>query len=525
MTLSTNGLGNSSLTSECNISSLLEVLQCDDEDLIVDTLRTLQKVASDFIDSTFDKIGESSPPPAVITTLARISLFPHLRIAFNSLTALYDIIQQNRHVFTLLPSLTFPSSSPFEQFSGLPFLAALTKKLRIVFSEFQTNLPTDPSHLPKYIKVTKDDPYQITCSLPFCSSSIILPTFLLHATPPIEVDSAIIHELILFVKEALPTILTNIANIDNLITSLPSDSSPTTPLVSGVDTHMTDSLDHLRDKCEDFVNDGLDFFVDLTYKSTEPHKSSFQTIVLDDPSFPDLILNSLKLNHEDIRLSIFIAITNIVLEFEWMKEKFMTVNLVGRMFETVDFVSLPLSESETLFRLTNFIAFMVDPIGDDEEAKFKQYRLIRVSVLNRVEQFITFIFHNSDKLILDEEAQTQLQYSLCWIHRHITNMELRSDEHDPDFVSELVKWEVRTMIEMEREDDFEIILWNMQNRTYKWNHDFPERQKRRAVVLREEGWDDVFELRVVGIEADTNQDLVFLAAEFRVEQALNADER
>ncbi|KAK2944899.1 hypothetical protein BLNAU_20189 [Blattamonas nauphoetae] len=36
----------SAVSSESNISSLLEVLQCDDEDIIVDTLRTLQKVAS-----------------------------------------------------------------------------------------------------------------------------------------------------------------------------------------------------------------------------------------------------------------------------------------------------------------------------------------------------------------------------------------------------------------------------------------------------------------------------------------------
>ncbi|KAK2944487.1 hypothetical protein BLNAU_20584 [Blattamonas nauphoetae] len=347
----TNGSGDSSMTSEhstlngdlsacalnnppswnlSNISSLLEVLQCEDEDIIFDTLRTLQKVTSeslffepeivdslflhhkDFIDSTFNKIGKSSPPPAVVTTLALISLFLHLKIALVSLQALYHLIQRDPPALTHLPSPIFPSPSPHQEYSGLSFLAALTEKLRIIFSEFQTNLPTDPSHLPKYFQLTKNDRFLVSCSLPFCGYSFLLPILLLRATSPIEVDSEIIRDLILFVKEALPTILTNISNIDNLIASLPSDSSPTTPLVCGVDTHITDSLDHLRDKCEDFVKDGLNFFINLTYKITDPHKSSFQAIILDDPSFPDLILNSLKLTNKDIRrLTIMTLVTSL----------------------------------------------------------------------------------------------------------------------------------------------------------------------------------------------------------------------
>ncbi|KAK2950928.1 hypothetical protein BLNAU_14118 [Blattamonas nauphoetae] len=326
---------------------------------IVDSLFLRYK---DLIISKLDKIENSSPPSAVVITLAHLSFFPHLRIAYNSLTTLYNVIQRDPSALTLLPSPIFPSSSPHQQYSGLSFPTALTKKLRIVFSELQTILPTDHSHLQKYTKLTNDDPLIFALSVNFCSNAVLLSTFFLLATPPIEVDSEIIRELILFVIDALPTILTNISNIDDLIASLPSDSSPTTPFVSTIGSKMVDSLKELRDKCKTFVINEWHFFVILTYTIADPHKSSIQTIILDDPSFPDLILNSLKINHKKIRLNTIMAILNIIIEFPWMRAKFMTANLVGRMFETVDFIALPLSESNTLFQLTKFITIMFKPI-------------------------------------------------------------------------------------------------------------------------------------------------------------------
>ncbi|KAK2953615.1 hypothetical protein BLNAU_11479 [Blattamonas nauphoetae] len=473
--------------------------------------KTKGRRMQDFKVATFDKIGESSPPSAVISTLARISLFPHLRIAFSSLLALYKLIQRDPPTLTQLPSPIFPSSSPFEQYSGLSFLAALTKKLRIVFSEFQRNLPTDPSHLPKFIQVTKDDLFIITRSLDNCSYSVIVTTFFLRANPRIEVDSEIIRELILFVKESITTVLTNISNIDTLIASLPSDSSPTTPCLSVVKYQIIDSLNERRNE--------------VTCKIADPRKSSFQTIMLDDPSFPDLILNSLKLNRTDFWEITIKAINNIVIVSEWMRLQFIAVNLVERMFETVDFVSLPFSESETLYRLTKFIACMTEPIGDDDEVKFEQYRLIRVSVFEPAKQFITFIVNNQDKLILDEEDTKYLESYLCWIRCNINNMERRSDEHDADIVSELVKWEMRTMVEMENEVHFERVFQSMLIRTQEWNRDKRERQKRREVRLREDGWDDAFELRVVGIEVGTNQNIHDSTKTFSIELALNTDRR
>ncbi|KAK2950924.1 hypothetical protein BLNAU_14114 [Blattamonas nauphoetae] len=75
-------------------------------------------------------------------------------------------------------------------------------------------------------------------------------------------------------------------------------------------------------------------------------------------------------------------------------------------------------------------------------------------------------------------------------------MELRSDEHDTDIVLAFVNWEMRTMVEMENEAQFEIVFHSMLDRISEWRQDKPERLKRREVLLREEGWDDGFELRV-----------------------------
>ncbi|KAK2947175.1 hypothetical protein BLNAU_17880 [Blattamonas nauphoetae] len=284
-----------------------------------------------------------------------------------------------------------------------------------------------------------------------------------------------------------------------------------------------DSLKQLRNDCEDFLFKGWGFFINLTFKATIPNKSSFKTIVLDDQSFPDLILNSLKLAHKGFRTSIVITVNNILASFPWMKEQFVTTNLVGRMFETVDFESIDFSESRTLFYLTKIIACILDQIKDDE-ARFDQYPLFRVSVFEPTKKFITFMFNNLHKLDLDEADTTELGFFLCLIHKHITNRELRSDEHDPVFVSELVKWEIRQMIETENEENFLIVFKSMLTRTSEWKRDGQERQKRREVLLREEGWDDAFELRVVGIEVDTNQGMRSKTIMFRCMSSFNADE-
>ncbi|KAK2961197.1 hypothetical protein BLNAU_3965 [Blattamonas nauphoetae] len=353
-------------------------------------------------------------------------------------------------------------------------------------------------------------------TLIFCTCSFILPLLILRASPRIEVDSEIIRELILFVKESITTILANISSIDNLIASLPSDSSPTTPFLSGVDEKLDVSLTNLRIGFEMFVHAGWSFFADITFEITEPHNSSFQTIILDDPSFPDLIINSLQLNHKDIRENTVSAISNIVHSFPSMKDNFISVDLLGRIFETVDFVSLSLSESKPVFQLTIFLANMLFPNGDDEDAKFEQYRLIRVSVFEPAKQFIEFMFHNSDRLIVNEARQQALEIQLAIIHNHIKNMELRSDEHEANFVSEIAKWEVRTMVETESKIAFNFFFENLLNRTYEWRWNQPDRQKRREVRLREEGWDDAFELRVVGMEVDTNRNVQTVVRRFRI---------
>ncbi|KAK2953661.1 hypothetical protein BLNAU_11382 [Blattamonas nauphoetae] len=262
----------------------------------------------------------------------------------------------------------------------------------------------------------------------------------------------------------------------------------------------------------------------VTLLLTDSHKSSIETIILDDPSFPDLILNSLKLNHEEVTSYTIHAITNIIIEFEWMREQFMTANLVARMFETVDFVSLPLTESKTHIQLRRFTTRLLEPIGYAEEAPcFEQYRPIRASVLQPAKEFIKSMFHNSNRLILNEEDQKVIDACLYITHHHIKNMDLRLDKLDADIVSAFVNWEMRTMVAMEEDSIFCDVFESMFRRICEWKRDKPERLKRREVVLREEGWDDTFELRVVGIERNTNQKLKTLSKQFRVKQSFNVD--
>ncbi|KAK2946964.1 hypothetical protein BLNAU_18122 [Blattamonas nauphoetae] len=295
-----------------------------------------------------------------------------MQIAFNSLRALFRVVRRCPPAITLPPSPIIPSSSPPQQYSGLSFLGALTKRVRIVFTEFQANLPTNPSHLPKYAQLVNHDP-------------------------------------------------------------------------------------------------------------------------LSDP---------------DIRLNTSMTVSNIVAGFPSMKKQFMSANLVGRII---------------LCQLTIVIAYMIDPIGGNEAAYFEQYPLIRVSVFEPAKQFITFIFHNSNKLILKEEHKIRLDVSLCRIHNRIQKIELRSDEHDARTVSELVKFEISTMVEMETEEAVRLFFNNILNRTQEWDRDQRERQRRREVLLREEGCDDAFELRVVGMRLDTHQRMKNYAIRLRITQTFNAD--
>ncbi|KAK2958892.1 hypothetical protein BLNAU_6141 [Blattamonas nauphoetae] len=255
-----------------------------------------------------------------------------------------------------------------------------------------------------------------------------------------------------------------------------------------------------------------------------PHKSSFQSIVLDDPSFPDLVIQSLQLNNQDIRYYLIDALINISRTFLGMKKRFCSHDLVRRMFESVDFVSLPLSDTQIHVELTQFITLMVAPIEEDAEQYFNQLQFLRVTVFEPATQYIIFIFRNLDRLSLEDKDQDRLEISLCRLHRHLNNMELHSDEHDVEVVPELVKWEVRQMVEMEDEDHFEEVFESVANRTEEWKRWKRERQKRREVLLREVGLDDAFELRVVGIEKDAPRNVKKIASKLRVLSSFNSDE-
>ncbi|KAK2954429.1 hypothetical protein BLNAU_10597 [Blattamonas nauphoetae] len=141
----------------------------------------------------------------------------------------------------------------------------------------------------------------------------------------------------------------------------------------------------------------------------DPYKSSFQTIVLHDPSFPDLVINSLKLAHKDIRQNTVITLTSISSEFPWMRERLRAAKLVGRI---------------TLLHLAQFISFMMTPYNENQEAQFRRYRLIRDSVFEPAKHFIIFMFHKSDKLILNEYDRIELEYRLLQERSFNPNLDL-----------------------------------------------------------------------------------------------------
>ncbi|KAK2943952.1 hypothetical protein BLNAU_21098 [Blattamonas nauphoetae] len=261
-----------------------------------------------------------------------------------------------------------------------------------------------------------------------------------------------------------------------------------------------ESLFSDHEACKDCVSDAWGFFVDLNTAKADPHKSSFKSIILDDPSFPDLVIQSLKLESRLFTKDVVKALVHISIGFPEMRERWRSDDLVRRMFETVDFVSLPQFDAGTHLRLTHFIVLIVDTLEEDNEAYFHHIQLVRVSVFEPTKPFAIFIFHNWNRLRLGDVDRTELECHLSKVHAHIKNMELLSDEHDADIVSELVKCEAGQMIVMENERHFEHIFETILIRTLLWDREKPERQKRREVLLREEGWDDAFELRVVGIE-------------------------
>ncbi|KAK2939905.1 hypothetical protein BLNAU_25182 [Blattamonas nauphoetae] len=356
---------------------------------------------------------------------------------------------------------------------------------------------------------------------------------MLRSDPPIEVDSEVVFALMKLEKDVFSTVLANIPILKDIVSSLQPANSPHLQPTSEtswpqsdekkVDLEPTDPAESLLFWMANYIGNCWEYYERLVGSFPSPLQSSFQTIILDDPSFTDNFLESLKLT-TSLGTEICLRAFSRILYTSSVKERFTSGDLVRKMFETVDFVSLPLSKSEIHFRVTSLLETMLDPVRGDNEAIFKQYPQLRVSVFEPARQYIHFVFHNFDRFTLNAEYRRAFDNTVCRIHNYIKNMELRSDEHDADFVSELVRWEVRTMVEMENEESFKIVFQTLLNRAYRWKQDKPERQKRREVLLKEEGWDDTLELRVAGIEVNNNQEMLGKIAAFRSMSSFNADE-
>ncbi|KAK2949802.1 hypothetical protein BLNAU_15284 [Blattamonas nauphoetae] len=485
-----------------------------------ETVNSLFLQNKNLIVSIFDKIGESPLSSPVLTTLASLSLFPHLRIAFSSLRALCTVIKRDPTAFTLLPSPIFPSSSPYSQYAGLSFLDALIQKLRSIFSTFQASLPIDRPHFQDYIKPTTGDSSSLSCLLGLCTNSCSLLSSLHSANPSIFIEPEIIRDFLLFVTGALQTVLSSISSIDEFI-AFPDPNLPLTlsdtPQASGVYDEMSTSLRILRDECVNFVDAAWLFFANKKTLKAIPRKSSFTSTVLEPQPFCENVIRSLKLNNPNTGHNIIITINRILSRIPQMKESFISANLVERMFKTFDFASLPLSESQFHWDITRFVGLMIQPIMKDKETYPTQRAIFRVSVFEPVRQHVGFVLHNWKTLTFGSADTTQQESCVCLIVGIAKDMELESDELDSGFVSELVRWEVRMMVEIENEKNINRVIQRIGNMIWMWKLKEKERLKRREVLLREEGWDDVFELRVVGIELDTEQYRQLHARQFRIE--------
>ncbi|KAK2955936.1 hypothetical protein BLNAU_9096 [Blattamonas nauphoetae] len=547
------------LENYSKISSLLEVLQCDDEVIIVDALRQLQKVASDskspsFIHSSlsseipsfiitqfgdwsncaaldsccscmeslffepetvdtllfqhedlilsiFRKIETLHSSPPVSTTLARISLFPSVRIAYLSLTTLLQITKRSPNTLARLPSPIFPLSSPKSRYSDIQnclarYTANVLVDIRLLF---------------------------------WCIYSCELLSLTVKNAAHSETFFQLAHDLTGFASEVLRILLHNLSSLESFQASLAS-TDPQSTRLQPEKTHTipSDTIQHPANPAESFTK-WASFFVggiwgfvaNIVSQFFFNHPPSYQYVFLDDPSLPHLALQSFQLTRKDRREILYSSLGRLIIYLPYLTKKFISIDLVNQLFETPDLLAIPLSESKTHLSITIFIHGMLNYASADH---ITHYPLVRVSVFEPVKQYVNFLFHNSNKLILDEKNRDIHELHFSWIHNHIKNMELQSDEHDTNIVSGLVKYEVQTMVEMENETHFETVFQSMLDTTSEWNLKNPERLKRREVLLREEGWDDAFELRVVGIEVDSNHHIQELAEHFRIVKTLNADD-
>ncbi|KAK2959860.1 hypothetical protein BLNAU_5057 [Blattamonas nauphoetae] len=469
-----------------NVSLLFETLNSNDEDILITTLGELQKVADE--SSPTDLFGDWCP---FLSPLCSLTLSSGL------LTELMDLLAI---LYWKSPSFVRSSLSSeipsfvitqFGDWSNCPALESCCSCMESLFFE--------PA---------------IGDSLFLQNKDLIVSTFDKIGESPLS--SPVLNTL----ASSLQTILSSISSIDEFI-SFPDSNHhltfPDTPPASGVTEKSPDSLRILRDECVNFVDAAWLFFAKKTTIKAIPRKSSFTSTILDPHPFCENVIRSLKLNNPNTGHNIIKTINRILSRIPQMKESFISANLVERMFKTFDFASLPLSESQFHWDITRFVGLMIQPIMKDKETYPTQCAIFRVSVFEPVRQHVGFVLHNWKTLTFGTADTTQQESCVCLIVGIAKDMELESDELDSGFVNELVRWEVGQMVEIENETNINRVIQRIGNMIWMWKQREKERLKRRDVLLREEGWDDVFELRVVGIELDTEQYRQLRARQFRIE--------
>ncbi|KAK2946072.1 hypothetical protein BLNAU_18980 [Blattamonas nauphoetae] len=456
----------------------------------------------------FDKIIQSSPPSAIITTLARISLFPNHRCSSNVLRTLCHLTSRDSSSIKCCPSTIFSNPSPLQQYSGLSFTYALALKLRSEFTEFNASLQHYLSEVSKTITSSTEAQNISHRPLEVCSDICLLEMFIFNTTPPNEVDIELQRTLVLFAFEAIPSIHAMHSKLDIIISdNRSSEKSPLTRILLSLVVLLERFWFILMAQCR---------------QKSRPSGTALEPLILDHPSLPALIVMSIKLCMLLSRATVFTPLLNLS-AIPSMKEKFISCDLIRTLFDTVDFLSIPLSNTETHSTLLQILVNMLSPTADDNDQRVAEYPAIRRLVFDQAKEYIRVVLPSLSRATVPSELLINPNQVPIRMHLVLREMELKSQELDADFVSDLVRWEVRWVVDTETDEDFEMVFRTMFRLAAKWKDNLPERLKRREVLLREEGWSDALEQRIVGIETSDRQLQRHLSLVFRYISSFNTD--
>ncbi|KAK2950899.1 hypothetical protein BLNAU_14201 [Blattamonas nauphoetae] len=461
---------------------------CDDSE----TIHRLFSEDIQLIFDTFQKLKEKTPSSVVLNTLAKISLFPYLRIAFNSLIAIHAITNRDHDAFSLIEDPIFPDSPPASPFYDIRMLL---------------------SDIPKFLSLTNEEYNFYTRALFFCSYGWELLVFELDrrsSTVDLETGSSIISH----VKEVIGSNQEQLLVIHKIADSLPTsaiNSPPHNKDVVGGSSSQTvseeNNLTKLKKELIDVIWPAWKVLANLTFDYAIGLRPHLHSILADNPKLETVVLRSVEEGDIELIQLTFSSIISLLTIAPENRTRLQSGNLVEKLFSSFDFQSVPLSKAEFHAFTVKFIRHMLAVDGATEEIKQAQFPSLRVSVYNHVWKYLSHVITHSPALTLNEIHRELHEDDVSLCYRHIFFMEVAADELDEAFLLEQAKWEVRWLTEVENEKTLDLRIFTCGNRAYRWRTEKWGRLKRRERMLRKEGWDDALETRVVGLHPEVSEDL------------------